>query len=123
MENKKLSVEQVEDLEFFTIEEINGVKQMHVHGYLYFGVFNCVKSVECIGAYMELSEFAKLGNEERINVIMSLCEESKQCIATFDGDDIVGVANECYKGFELIDINSINNDTPCGTYLVQYKKI
>ncbi|MBR6266310.1 MAG: hypothetical protein IKR66_06955 [Bacteroidales bacterium] len=122
MENKKLSAEQVEDLEFFTIEEINGIKQMHVHGYLYFGD-NGIKSVECVGAYMELSEFAKLGNEERVIAIMSLCEESKQCIATFDGEDIVGVANKCYKGFKLIDIALINDDTPCGTYLMQYNEI
>lgn len=122
MENKKLSVEQVEDLEFFTIEEINGVKQMHVHGYLYFGD-NGIKSVEYVGAYMELSEFAKLGRAKRVDVMVALSEASKQCIATFDGEDIVGVANECYKGFELIDIDLINDDTPCGTYLMQYNEI
>ena len=119
MDKKKLCGMDIEEQEFFTIEENGGVKNMHVHGYLYYGEGG-IKSVECCGAYIDLKEFSKKGLEERIDTILDCVEKAKQCIAEFGERDIVEVANECYKDFEPIHVKNVKEDTKCGTYLMQY---
>ena len=106
---------------FFTIFVQNGVKIIHIHGYIYNidGSWNEWAYMECCGLHMPLKEFVDRlhGNEDFIDEIF---EQAKQYQKDLTAEETVQLINGYFNGQtanHILPFKDITKETPCGHYV------
>lgn len=116
------------EVDFFTILEYDGVKQIHLHGFTY-PSDDCWVNVEICGLILPLEEFINGLDGNRADNLY--CSAKQYARNYYADEDIVNVINHYYRDivFPLsregkegapeayLDFNEITMDTPCGEYV------
>lgn len=115
---KYIKLESPAELDFFTIEEHNGKKSIHLFGYCYDGD-DSFKFVEMYGLQMPIGDFVS-SMKENVRFVDELYEDAKQGICDVHYEDAVDTINEYFNGNSAdyyIDFSEITEETPCGNYV------
>ena len=110
------------DKDFYSVEEIEGKKVVHIHGYVYDageGINNpdeTYRNVNFSGCYIPLDEFIGL-SEDTINDFQSTCKQYVNDLTETGAKELM----EIYYGTDCkekeLAYSELTLDTPCGDYV------
>lgn len=107
------------DRYFYTVEEYNGHKEVHISGNVYYNdgdeTDTCYRIAEWTGFYMTIEEIQKLFEEMRF---YDYVNERVDYLGDRTEEQALIICQEYFNGRpgNMLDIEQVNEDTPCGDY-------
>ena len=112
------------ELDFYQIDEQDGVKYIHLYGYNYWGDNWTLN--EIYGGIMPLSTFVA-EMKENSNYVNDFYSDMKQgCDDIGSDEEMVNIINTYFNGHTAdfyLNFNEVNEDTPCGCYVADNNNI
>ncbi len=119
---------QPEELDFFRIYEEDGIKHIHIFGYVYENESDGYwASMECSGFIEQLSEFVEHYQNYKTDSGCDYTDEAycecSQNQEDYTAEKMTEIINSYFDGQPAdfyLDFKDITIDTPCGNYVCDY---
>lgn len=125
-QKRRLRMHKYNDKEFYSVEEHDGIKFVHIHGYIYDAgegirrADETHRNVVLRNCYIPLSEFTGL-NEDTLIRFMSTCEQSIEDMTKRDAESmmdgyysrLIGIKQSAKE----LPFTELTRNTPCGEYV------